>query len=158
LSINSKINNILSKYAYFGKYEELHKPILVPARHFKTLLDNFDENQLVDVFKTVILELMPADLFEKKLALSLDNWLKFIFGGVYLHTGIFQHFTHYTDDQDYLCLVFRHTYGIKWSKVIDNVFGELIKNRFKCDTSSTMLPSSVMLKILERRVYDKELI
>jgi hypothetical protein len=142
---------ILSRYSEFDKYAELHNPVLVPAKHFETLLNNFDENHLHDFFKAVILELMPCELFKKEVPLTPENLLRFIFAGTYLHAGIFQHFTYYTDDEGYLCLIFRHIYGIKWSKLIANIFGEIIKITIKSNVLYTILPSSVMLKILEKK-------
>src|SRR5919202_1104315 len=58
LSINSKINYVLRKYALFYKYTEVEQPVIIPSKTFSFLLEEIDEQKMVEEYKYILLYLL----------------------------------------------------------------------------------------------------
>jgi hypothetical protein len=149
LSINSKINNILTKYAYFGKFIELQYPTTFTSRNMQFILDNLDETTLAKMFKNIVLHLVPPNLLEKKGSLTLKDWIKYICEGTMLFSGMIQKFSHRKDEDNHLYMGFTHNHGIKWSRIISLVITQLLSDFLDYHATPTVLENSVTLKVLE---------
>jgi hypothetical protein len=149
LSINSKINNVLTKYVLFDKYAEYEHPVVIPSKNFRFILDNIEEDKLIKEFEVFIFDTITTDLTQRNISITLDNWIKYVFAGVCLYGGTFSDFSTHVDEKGHLCLIFRHNYGIKWSRIMSNVFAKHLENILGYHTIATILPSSIVLKILE---------
>jgi hypothetical protein len=150
-SVNSKVNQILSRYLSLYKYVERERCMLVPSKYWRAIVDSIDEEMITDEFRAFVSDIIVVDLFENnKVSLSLNSWIKCLFKGVYSNGGAIEKFSYYKDEQGCLCLVFRHNHGVKWSKVISKVFTEQLESLFKYHVRPIVLPSVVVLNILEK--------
>jgi hypothetical protein len=154
LSINSKINNLLKKYAYFGKHIERQHPTVITSRNLQFILDNIDEKILATIFQTIIIHLMPAEIFKRNFPLTLGNWMNYVCEGILLNSGMIQKFSTYKDKDDHLYLVFTHNNGIKWTRVLTIALTQLLRDMLNYHVRSTISSSSVTLKILEIDMLD----
>ena len=154
VSINSKINYVLKKYALFYKYTELEQPVILPSKTFSFLLDETDEQKMLEEYKYILLYLLPEALIRQNIPITFDNWVKYVFGSMVIYSGAVQAFEYYNDDEGLLCLVFRHKYGMKFSRLIDKAYTHALETLFGYHTICTLLPSSVVLKIRERNAAD----
>jgi hypothetical protein len=154
-SINSKINSILVKHTFCYRYAEQQKSIIIPSKNFKYLVDNFDEDKLLEQYKSILLGIVPADLLERKTPLTVENWIKIVCEGMLLHGGSFHKFSHYRDNEGYLHLTFRHDHGIRWSRIIACVLTQQMENLLGLHTTVTILSDIIVIKILERKILSK---
>jgi hypothetical protein len=94
---------------------------------------------------------LNLDLFfrAKNIPFTLDNFIKYGFEGAGLHGGLFHVLSHYKDDYGQLCFLLEHNYGIKWSRILNTIFVHQIKSMLNYTTTSEILPSSVIIKIIK---------
>ena len=91
------------------------------------MIDHIDETSLLEAFMADTLNL---DLFfrTKNIPFTLDNFIKYAGEGTGLHGGIYQHFHYYKDSNGIMTLVYRHNYGIKWSRILSKGLSHQIKS------------------------------
>ncbi len=115
-------------------------------------MNTFEEDALTRLYSSVIDNLVPSMLLENKLVLSLKNWIEYVFKGQLLFGGSYQGFSYFEDEEGQLNFVFRHRYGIKWSRVISTAYMEFLEKAMNIHTTSSILPSSVTIKTVERNI------
>jgi hypothetical protein len=152
-SLNSKINNILLKHVSFYRFLEQQQSIVIPNKSFKIILDNIDESKLLEEFKSVVFDIIPSDLLELRAKLSIENWIKYVCESTLLYAGAFQKFNYHIDEENRLHLIFRHSHGIKWSRILSSVFTQQMESLLGLNTTATILPSSVALKTVEKNIF-----
>jgi hypothetical protein len=152
ISINAKINEILLRYALCYRYTEAGEAIIFPPAAMELLLNTFEEDTLVRLYSSVVNDLVPSMLLENRLALNLKNWIEYVFKGQLLFGGSYQAFSYFKDEEGHVNFVFRHQYGIKWSRVISTVYVEFLEKTLNIHTTSSILPSSVTIKTVERNI------
>ncbi len=152
ISVNAKINDILSRYALCYRYTEAGGGVIFPPAAMELLVNTFEEDALVRMYSSVIDDLVPSMLLERRLALSLENWIEYVFKGQLLFGGSYQGFSYFKDEEGHVSFVFRHQHGIKWSRVISTVFVEFLEKAMNIHTTSSILPSSVTIKTVERNI------
>jgi hypothetical protein len=152
ISVNAKINDIVLRYALCYRYSEAGGGIIFPPAAMELLLNTFEEDTLARLYRSVIDDLVPSMLLENRLALSLKNWLEYVFKGMLLFGGSYQGFSYFKDEDGHVNFVFRHQYGIKWSRIISTVYMEFLEKSLNIHTTSSILPSSVTIKTVERNI------
>jgi hypothetical protein len=152
ISVNAKINDILLRYALCYRYSEAGGGIIFPPAAMELLLNTFEEDILARLYSSVIDDLVPSMLLENRLALSLKNWVDYVFKGMLLFGGSYQGFSYFKDEEGHVNFVFRHQYGIKWSRIISTVYMEFLEKSLNIHTTSSILPSSVTIKTVERNI------
>ena len=152
ISVNAKINDIVLRYALCYRYSEVGGGIIFPPAAMELLLNTFEEDTLVRLYSSVIDDLVPSMLLENRLALSLKNWTEYVFKGMLLFGGSYQGFSYFKDEEGHVNFVFRHQYGIKWSRIISTVYMEFLEKSLNIHTTSSILPSSVTVKTVERNI------
>ena len=152
ISINAKINEILLRYALCYRYTEAGGGVIFPPAFMELLLNTFEEDTLVRLYSAVIDDLAPSMLLENRLALNLKNWIEHVFQGQLFFGGSYQGFSYFKDEEGHVNFVFRHKYGIKWSHVLSTVYMEFLDKAMNIHTSSSILPSSVTIKTVERNI------
>jgi hypothetical protein len=152
ISVNAKINDILLRYALCYRYSEAGGGIIFPPAAMELLLNTYEEDTLARLYSSVIDDLVPSMLLENRLALSLKNWIEYVFKGMLLFGGSYQGFSYFKDDEGHVNFVFRHQYGIKWSRIISIVYMEFLEKSLNIHTTSSILPSSVTIKTVERNI------
>jgi hypothetical protein len=116
------------------------------------LLNTYEEDTMARLYSSVIDDLVPSMLLENRLALSLKNWVDYVFKGMLFYGGSYQGFSYFKDEEAHVNFVFRHQYGIKWSRIISTVYMEFLEKSLNIHTTSSILPSSVTIKTVERNV------
>jgi hypothetical protein len=152
ISLNAKINTILTDYSLLHKYSHEQDAVYVTGRSFQFMLNNIDENKFIDEYKAVTTDLATSMLIERNVSFTLDNVIKYIIEGVAKRSGSFRKFTRFKNKEGHTCLLFRHNHGAKWSKIFGTGMSKLLEHLLKCHTAQTLLPSSVLIKISEKDI------
>jgi hypothetical protein len=131
LSINSKINSILWKYVCFYKYTEQDGSLIIPSRSGKFFIENIDEEKWIQEYSDTLEEIVPFFFLELKAVPTLENTLKVVFDRLLAYGGSYKGYSSRVDNDGYLNLVFRHEYGIKWSRILSTVYTRFIQKTLK---------------------------
>jgi hypothetical protein len=127
LSINSKINSILWKYVSFYKYVEQDSSLIIPSRSVNFFIENIDEEKWVQEYTDTLEEIVPFFFLELKAEQTPENTLKVVFDRLLAYGGSYKGYSCHVDNDGYLNLVFRHEYGIKWSRILSTVYTRFIQ-------------------------------
>jgi hypothetical protein len=127
LSINSKINSILWKYVSFYKYVEQDGSLIIPSRSVNFFVENIDEERWIQEYSDTLEEIVPFFFLELKAEQTLENTLKVVFDRLLAYGGSYKGHSCHVDNDGYLNLVFRHEYGIKWSRILSTVYTRFIE-------------------------------
>ena len=151
ISVNAKINEILLRYALCYRYTEAGGGVIFPPAAMELLL-TFEEDTLTHLYGSVIDDLVPTMLLQSRLPLNLENWIEYVFKGQLLFGGSYQVFSYFKDEDGHVNFVFRHQHGIKWSRVLSTVYMQFLEKAMNIHTSSSILPSSLTIKTVERNI------
>ena len=127
LSINSKINSVLWKYISFYKYVEQDSSLIVPSGSVDFLIENIDEDKWIKEYSEMLEEIVPFFFLELKAAETLENTLKVVFDRLLTYGGSYKGFSCHVDKDCNMNLVFRHEYGMKWSRILSAVYTRFIQ-------------------------------
>jgi hypothetical protein len=64
---------------------------------------------------------------ELKAEQTLENTLKVVFDRLLAYGGSYKRYSSHVDNDGCLNLVFRHVYGIKWSRILSTVYTRFIQ-------------------------------
>lgn len=93
--------------------------MVLTNKNFRLFVDCIDEKTLLDSFNENSSDLIPTIFNQRNIPLTLDNIIEYCYKGIGLSAGTFHDFSYYEDkEDDHLCLLFRHNFGIKWSRVL----------------------------------------
>jgi hypothetical protein len=155
ISVNAKINDILLRYSLCYRYTEAGGGVIFPPRLVDVCMECIDHERLVTEYKDMVNDIVPSLMLANKLPLNFANWLHYAFDGILLFGGSYRGFSCFEEDGDggQINLVFRHDYGLTWSKVIAEVYRDFLEKKLSLHVNScTILPSSVTIKLLERNL------
>jgi hypothetical protein len=127
LSINSKINSILWKYITFYKYVEQDSSLIIPSRSVRFFIENIDEDKWIEEYSEMLDEIVPFFFLELKTTQTLENTLKVVFDRLLAYGGSYKGYSCHVDKDGNMNLVFRHGYGIKWSRILSAVYIRFIQ-------------------------------
>jgi hypothetical protein len=126
LSINSKINSILWKYVSIYKYVEQDGSLIIPSRSVNFFIENIDEEKWIQEYTDTLEEIVPFFFLELKAEQTPENTLKVVFDRLLAYGGSYKGYSSHVDNDGYLNLVFRHEYGMKWSRILSRVYTRFI--------------------------------
>ena len=119
VSLNATINRIVSRHATFYRHAEEQQSMVLTNKNFRLFVDCIDEKTLLDSFNENSCDLIPTIFNQRNIPITLDNIIEYCYKGIGLSAGTFHDFSYYKDkEDDHLCLLFRHNFGIKWSRVL----------------------------------------
>ena len=72
-------------------------------------------------------EIVPFFFLELKAAQSLENTLKVVFDRLLAYGGSYKGYSCHLDEDGNMNLVFRHEYGMKWSRILSAVYTRFIQ-------------------------------
>jgi hypothetical protein len=127
LSINSKINSILWKYATFYKYVEQDGSLIIPSRSVRFFIENIDEDKWIEEYSNMLDEIVPFFFLELKTTQTLENILKVVFDRLLAYGGSYKGYSCHMDKDGNMNLVFQHEYGMKWSRILNAVYTRFIQ-------------------------------
>lgn len=149
-SINSKVNSILEKYVGFYKYVELLHSVIIPQTQFQQMLELMDEVKLTEIMKTYGNANVLSVFSNMGTSPTLSGLIKYHFTRSILWSGPYDAFNYYIDSEGYPCLVFEHKFGIKWSRIMAETLSETIRLILGCPTERRVMPSTVVIRIMDR--------
>jgi hypothetical protein len=151
-SVNTRINEILTKYTQFYKRCDELKCVAIPAQIYKLMLDNMNEQIGIGWLKKAVHEIWPSVMIHDNIPTDIENFVEHSFVITAKSAGLFSMFKKHYDEKGFLCLVFEHEYGIKWSRMISEVFAESLIDLFKVKVERSVLPSTVLIRVLEKNL------
>ena len=149
LSINAKINSILSKYALFYSQAEKQESVIMPQRDFQSMLNDIDENKFVENLQKNNLDLIPGIFLERGIPFTFDNVIRIVFEIIGRFSGIYSTFTHRKEKDGSTMLIFSHGFDLKWSHILAITFSNFIKTHLNLDSEYQVMPSTVIIKVLK---------
>ena len=151
LSINAKINLILSKYALFYTHAEKKESVIMPQKDFQSLLNDVEENKFVENLQNNNFDLIPGIFLERGIPLTFDNVIKIVFEVIGRFSGIYSTFTHRKEKDGSTMLIFSHSFGLKWSRILAVTFSNFIKMHLHLDSECKIMPSTLTIKVQKNR-------
>jgi hypothetical protein len=153
VSLNARINTILAKHATFYRHSEEQQSIVLPNRTFRSIVNTVDEDLLLNEFKENNADLIPTIFNQRNIPLTLSNLIEYCYKRIAIVSGTFHDFSSYKDNEGHLCMVVRHNYGIKWSRVLAAGLSHQIESAVGYHViSASVLSSSILLKIVEKDI------
>lgn len=149
-SINSAINDILARYILLYRDAEEQRSIIVPNESFRFFLENIDEHKMIEHFTEFILTHVKSIYVTQNIPITLENVLKYTFRHLAQHGGSFHEFTHHVDEEGRLCLIFIHKYGLRWSRILSQVFSKYLEVELNLRVDRILFKDSLMLRTIER--------
>jgi len=146
-SLSAKVSKILSKHIVTYRFSQDIKSVFITQKTFSLIVEEIQEDLLLDDFTNNALDFIPTVFHAKNIPFTIDNIIKYALIGAGLDGGIYDHFQHYKDSKGFTILIMRHNFGLKWSRILSRGQTDLIENMLGCHTSSTILPSSVIIKV-----------
>ena len=150
-SINALINDVLSKHVLFYRYTTEQKSVVIPSKFYSSMVKTMNEQKQIELMKKLYLEIIPAIFTHNDISFTSDNLIKFCFEGIGLWAGMYNTFSHHVDANGDLCLVFEHSYGIKWSRIIAKSISHFVENVLVCTTEQEIMPNIALIKILVKK-------
>jgi hypothetical protein len=149
MSINAKVNNILSRYTACYKHAEKDQSLIVPSVIMREILNEIDEQVILKEYRDIIFDSIPSILLENMISpLTLENWISHACNTTMVFAGLIESLSVNKDKDGLLSLVFIHSYGIKWSRILDTIVSQYMNDILKQRTISTILPNSIVIRIL----------
>jgi len=152
LSLNARINEVLSKYINCYKRAEEFESCIVTSRTFSVFLEMLDEDRTVDIMKTEGTDSFISYLQHNNIPQTPESVIALAFENIAINTGVCTKCTQYTDQEGFRTIVFDHKYGIKWSRIVSKVFSSLLEKTCNIHTSVNLLPNTFSMKIRERDI------
>lgn len=73
-----------------------------------------------------------------------------------MYGGSYQTFRYYKDNENQLCLEFKHVYDSRWSNVITPAFIQLLEAVFGLQIVETiLLPDGLVIKLIDKSVQHR---
>jgi len=149
-SINSFINSILLDWTSVYKHWRENSAVVLTAKNFQAHLQHIDEEVIINELKDNTLNLIPAMLAERNIALTLENLIEHNYKAFGVAGGALQSVQSFTDEEGRIAILFRHQHGIKWSRILAKAFSAELETLFDYHTLAEISPYMVKLKILEK--------
>jgi hypothetical protein len=149
ISINAKVNQILSKYAFFYKYVEKSGYAIIMPHTIEFIIENIEEEKWIDEIKSIVMGAYRFLLMEHGVRLSLDNIIA-MFSKDAIYSGVYSGFSYYADENGHLVLLFRHDRGMKWSRILAAGYSHLLKESLRLNVSSQVHEGGLEIKILDK--------
>jgi hypothetical protein len=132
-SINQKVNSIMMRWLFCYRAIGLSGGIVIHPQTWMDIIEKMDEESLVESLEHTA-RISPAILSQNDIALTMENLIQNVFYKTAMYAGNYSHFHHYLDDSDNMCLVFEHSYGLKWSRILGKSITRFINNQFGLTT------------------------
>jgi hypothetical protein len=154
MSLNSRINGILKKYIQVYKIaEEVDDVCMMPKSHYRFIVDNINEKKHTYSMTQDLLQWIPFHLNERNIPLTLENVIKYSFEIIAVGGRVIDSFTHYTDIDGNINLVFKHVFGIKFSRMAGTATCQVLKELLNLHATFKPFHNNFVVRIAERDVH-----
>ncbi len=146
-SVNSKINQILSKYTMFYRFiEETEPHVFLPPKFYLSIICLIGEKEFLKFLEKHSFEGIPSLFMNHNIEMTLDNFIKYFLQGPMIWGGAYSSF-HYTKDDGHYTIVLEHIKNLKWSDLMGTGLCNLIKNLLKYDSTFEAFDNKTILHI-----------
>jgi hypothetical protein len=128
-SLNSLVNEILSRHVTFYKKIEELEMFIVPPKIFSMMLSKMDESDGVGWLTMAINDIWNSLVLEYNMPNDVESFAKFAVGNIARRAGICSS-SRYEYDGSHR-IVISHKYGAKWSKILAGAFSASLEYFFK---------------------------
>ena len=147
ISVNAKINTIITKYVLFYKHLEDQEGVSIPRKYFEAFIELLEEEKHIELLTRVSVETMQSVYVHDNVPFTIEGLINHHFEKVALWAGAYRRFRHYIDEEGYTCLVFEHKFGIKWSRVLGASICNMIKEMSDHVATFKPLPTTVLVRV-----------
>jgi len=151
-SLNARINAILTKYINFYQRTEEFEACIIVSRQFALFLEMLDEDKTAEIMKTDGTDAVISYFQHHNIPITLESMIEFTFENLAIASGVCTKLSQHIDDEGFRWLVFDHRYGIKWSRIISEVFSFMLEKTCNMHTTVNLLPNTISLKILKKDI------
>jgi hypothetical protein len=148
-SINQKVNSILMRWLFCYRAIGLSGGIVIHPQTWMDIINKMDEESLVESLEHTA-RISPAILSQNDIPLTVNNLIENIFYKTALYAGNYSHFHHYIDDSDNISLIFEHSYGLKWSRILGKSICQFFNNQFGLATDLQTSPRNIKILIFTK--------
>jgi len=149
ISINAKVNAIMSKYVSFYRLVEELECCTVPSKLWGQMVDYVEEEKLFNLFNNEEIGAIYSIFLNNNVPMTLDNFIKYCFEEICLWSGMYSSFRVFRENGT-ITLIFEHKYGPKWSELLSSTFTNLIRIMLNHKTESQMLQNTVRITVQEK--------
>jgi hypothetical protein len=152
VSLNARINSILTKYINFYKRaEEVDDTCVMPKKYFQFAIDNINEEDNIKMVADMHRIWVPAFLHDINVPLTVENFVEYAARQVGINSRTIDNVTYHLDKEENRILAFTHRFGLKWSRVLSRGLAIFIEELFNYRTEVSVYTGSFVIKVLERR-------
>ena len=124
ISLNAKVNTILSKHMTFYRHTEKQECSIIPSVVWGAIVEAVEEEKLGQILEQEISSLYTI-LLHNNTPMTLQSCIKCCFEGICMWSGMYCSVRTF-EEKSRTIIVFEHKYGIKWSKALGEAFVKLI--------------------------------
>jgi hypothetical protein len=145
LSVNAKINSILTKNIIFYRRIDDVGCITVMPETVSFFLKNTNEKEIIKSLEVHLLKEIHSFFRMNNIQPNLQNIIDHLFQRIALWSGYYNSFN-YDIDEHYIRINLRHRYGINWSRIIEKIFSRILFS-FHFKSNSDILDNMVIMKV-----------
>ena len=149
VSINSKVNAILTKYMSFYKISEELECSIIPSKLWSSMLDLMDGAKLLNILNNECVDVTYSMFLNNNVQTTLDSFIKNYCQEIGLWCGMYSSFRKF-NEKDQVTLVFEHRFGSKWSKILGEVLINIIRTMLNYSAEVQILPNIVRIIVQEK--------
>jgi len=152
ISVNARLNNILTQFFNFQKIVQEYGEQIVPKKSFQFYIDMIDEEDHVKHLEESIYEIIRVLIYQQNLPLTIKNIIDVFLKNGAITSGAFNSVQNLTDHNGNLIILVKHSYNLKWSRCCSKTLKNLFFNLFNFNVEYEVFSNSFILKFLERNI------
>ena len=146
VSINTKINDILTKHVYFYRITEQMDSSIIPRNIWQSILELIDEEDFKKILSGEGIASLYSIFVNNNISLTLENLVEHLCEKIGIWCGLYSAFYNILEN-DSITLLFEHNRGLKWSKILENAFNNIIQIMLHLPTKSEATPNYVRIRV-----------
>lgn len=146
ISLNAMVNDILERHVYFYRITEQMNASIIPRKVWQSMLELIDEDDFKKILSGEGIAAIYSIFVNSNIPLTLENLITQLCEKVGIWCGMYSSFLHIRKNNS-LTLIFEHNRGLKWSKILENAFVNVIQVMLDIPAKSETTPNYMKIKI-----------
>ena len=146
ISLNAMVNDIIERHVYFYRITEEMECSIIPRNVWQSMLELIDEDDFKKILSGEGIASIYSIFVNGNIPLTLENLITQLCEKVGIWCGMYSSFL-YIRGSDSLTLIFEHNRGLKWSKILENAFVNVIHVMLSLQAKSETTPNYMKIKI-----------
>lgn len=147
MSINSKVNQILAKHVLFYRLVEENESSIISSSIWDSIIELIDEEKIKKIMNEEGMSHIYSMFVNNNIPVSIDNFVKYSLSEIGIWSGMYSSFREFKEKNGNRVLIFDHRFGIKWSRVLEQIFSNTIRTMLNLPTETEILPTTVKIVI-----------